>query len=99
MKIKNGWYLDESHKHSLSVTFKLAIHNDFLQFFFFCMGIWSLTLMQENGLKMSEKKAAIKERVIEVWRKCHNKKFNNLQSDDIMVKKSRRMGWTGHSKH
>jgi hypothetical protein len=65
---------------------------------------WSLTLREENRLRLSENKVLRRifgpkrDVVTGEWRKLHNKELDDLYSSTniVQVIKSRRMRWAGH---
>jgi hypothetical protein len=63
---------------------------------------WCLTLREEHGLKVFEKRVlrifGPKREEDGSWRKLHNDELHNLYSSPNIVKvvKSRRMRWAGH---
>ena len=68
---------------------------------------WSLTLREENRLRMFENKVLRRifgpkrDMVTGGWRKLHNEKLNNLYTSTniVWVIKLRRISWAGHVAH
>jgi hypothetical protein len=64
----------------------------------------SLTLREEPGLRVFEKRVARRifgpkrDQVIGGWRKLHNQELHNLNSFTVIIRMimSRRMRWSGH---
>jgi hypothetical protein len=65
---------------------------------------WSLTIRDEHGLRVFEKRVLRgifgpkREEVARGWRRLHNEELRNLYalSNIIRVIKSRKIGWAGH---
>jgi len=59
---------------------------------------WLLTLREECGLRVFEKRVLKKDKITREQNKLHNKELNDLHSSPttVWVIKMRRMRWAGH---
>jgi hypothetical protein len=92
-------------RSSIICNVKVKIYKTIiLPFVLYVCETWSLTLREENRLRVFENRVLRRifgpkrDEVMGEWRKLHNEELLNLYSfpDIIRQVKSRRMGWAGH---